>query len=89
MSVGNFRILSVVCSASTAYTSLCRDLKYSLKVQYTDLRAFMSEVVCLLQTLTYCVYIFWYVNILNMTAGYGRFSNYIAFLEIFHILLHV
>ena len=36
LSVGNFGILSVVvvCSASTAYTSLCRGLKYLLKIIY-------------------------------------------------------
>ena len=39
LSVGNFGILSVVvvgvlCSASTAYTGLCRGLKYLLKVRY-------------------------------------------------------
>ena len=35
LSVGNFGILSVViCSASTAYTSLCRGWKYLLKMPY-------------------------------------------------------
>ena len=34
VSVGNFKILSVTCSASAAYTSLCRGLKYLLKVGY-------------------------------------------------------
>ena len=34
LSVGNFGILFVVCSAYTAYTSLCRGLKYFLKVRY-------------------------------------------------------
>ena len=37
LSVGNFRILFVVCSASAAYTSLCRGLKYLLKVRYVIL----------------------------------------------------
>ena len=35
--LGNFGILSVglsVCSASTAYNSLCRGLNYLLKVRY-------------------------------------------------------
>ena len=31
----------------------------------------------------------WYTNVLNVTAGCGRFSNLIAFSGYFHILLHV
>ena len=31
-------------------------------------------------------YIFWYVNMLNVTVSYGKFSDLIG---IFHILLHV
>ena len=33
--------------------------------------------------------IFWYFNIPNVTAGYGRFSDSMALFENFHILLHV
>ena len=65
-SVGNFGILSVicrlsVCRASTAYNSLCRGLKYLLKVSYIILnypnvtRFLIFETLCLgrAKTLTY------------------------------------
>ena len=35
------------------------------------------------------MYIFWYVNMPNVTSGYGSFSESIAFFGNFHILQRV
>ena len=61
LSIDNFEIPSVVCSASAAYISLCRGLKYLLKVRYTILvycnvaRFLISNTVfcCRIETLPY------------------------------------
>ena len=59
LSVGNFRILSVgVCSASTAFTSLCRGPNYLLNVRYIiivypNVAGFLFfETLCLVRSAT-------------------------------------
>ena len=56
-----------------------------LAIFINNWRAFMSEVqISLPNFLRLCVWIIytlWYVNMPNVTAGYGRISDSIAFLE--------
>ena len=42
----------------------------------------LSQIICLMCT-------FWFICIPNVTAGYGRFSDLIAFFGHFYIFLHV
>ena len=51
-------------------------------------QVFMSEVLYLHKTFKYwLIDIIWYINMPNVTAGYGRFSDKIVLFGNFHILL--